>query len=56
VVDCIKGFLEVNKDPAGKCLIIKTFVDFFNYAEQGMICGVILSEAILILIDDIVFL
>ena len=56
MVDCIKGFLEVNKDPAGKCLVIQTFVDFFNYAKESVIGGVILSETILVLVNKIMII
>ena len=56
MVDCVKSFLEIDKDATCKVFLIKVGVDLFNDAKKGMISGVFFPETKLVLINKVVLI
>ena len=51
MVDCVKGFLKVKKNNVS---LVNSVSNLLSHAEQSMICGVILPESKLRVINTFV--
>ena len=56
MIDCIKGFLQVNEDATGILLVIKSRSYFLDDVKKSMISGIFFAETELILIYTLSFI
>lgn len=52
IIKCVKSFVEVNKNPARKFILVNCFFDIINKIYKGMSNGKILPKANLVEMKD----
>ena len=56
MINCVKGFLQINEDAAGKFLVIKCSSNFLDDVKKSMISGIFFAKSKLILINTLSFI